>query len=295
MVLRKIAYLILMLAIISCGSSKNVVRTKTTSPKTQTTVVKKSLPKKIAPKQPIAKVVVKPKEVEKEVSISSSEELVATSKITTTTERVLAYIDSFKDVAKSNMKSHGIPASIKLAQGILESGAGVGRLSTIANNHFGIKCHKGWTGESVTHDDDAAQECFRKYNDPADSYRDHSLFLTSRSWYNGLFKLDKGDYVSWSKGLKAAGYATDPKYPEKLIGIIERYQLYQYDNEVLNRTFVPKTTTDVLNIEEGDYVIQQGDTLYSLSKKFNLSVYELQKMNNLSNNTISIGQKIKTK
>jgi flagellum-specific peptidoglycan hydrolase FlgJ len=192
------------------------------------------------------------------------------------------------------MKKHGVPASITLAQGVLESGAGKGRLSTIANNHFGIKCHKGWTGESVKHDDDASQECFRKYNDPVDSYKDHSLFLTSRSWYNSLFKLDKGDYVSWAKGLKAAGYATDPKYPNKLIAIIERYELYKYDDEVLNRETKTKTKINPEEVEN-IYVIQQGDTLYSLSKKLNLTVEDIKKINDMRDNNLSIGQKLKIK
>ncbi|MEQ3661540.1 MAG: glucosaminidase domain-containing protein, partial [Flavobacterium sp.] len=223
-----------------------------------------------------------------------SEELVATSKVSTTTDDVRLYIDSFKEVAKFNMKEHGIPASITLAQGVLESGAGKGRLSTIANNHFGIKCHTGWTGESVSHDDDAAQECFRKYSDPSESYKDHSLFLTSRSRYNSLFKLDKGDYKSWAKGLKAAGYATDPKYPDKLIGIIERYQLYEYDNEVLNRDyqFQPEI---IKENNEFFHIVQKGDTLYSLSRKYDLTVEDLKKLNNMNDNALSIDQKIKIK
>ena len=118
---------------------------------------------------------------------------------------------------------YGIPASITLAQGILESGAGRSALSKKSNNHFGIKCHKGWTGQRVFHDDDELQECFRKYKDPKYSFRDHSLFLTQRSRYEGLFAYKKNDYKSWAKGLRKAGYATDPKYPQKLINIIETY------------------------------------------------------------------------
>lgn len=228
-----------------------------------------------------------------------NEELEATSKVSVTYSNVNSYIDSFKDVAKLNMKEYGIPASIILAQGILESGAGNGRLSKEANNHFGIKCHKEWNGPSITHDDDAAQECFRKYDDPSESYRDHSLFLTSRSRYNKLFELDKGDFEGWAKGLKAAGYATDPKYPSKLIGIINRYQLDQYDKEVLNGKTVDKEYKNNNNQEadsiEALYTIQQGDTLYSLSKKFNLTVDELKKINGLKDNSLSIGQKIRIK
>ena len=121
------------------------------------------------------------------------------------------------------------------------------------------------------------------------------MFLTSRSRYATLFKLDKGDYQSWASGLKAAGYATDVKYPDKLIGLIERFELYKYDNEVLGRNYVPVKKDPELEISEGYYTIQQGDTLYSLSKKFNQTVEDLKKMNNLVDNTISIGQKIKIK
>ena len=126
------------------------------------------------------------------------------------------YLALFSVVAQEEMRLYSIPASITLAQGILESNSGRGRLSVEANNHFGIKCHD-WTGARIYHDDDSLQECFRKYNDAKYSYRDHSLFLTTRSRYSKLFDLDKDDYKAWAKGLKAAGYATDSKYPHKLI------------------------------------------------------------------------------
>jgi flagellum-specific peptidoglycan hydrolase FlgJ len=280
--------LFVVLLAISCGTKKPTVKTVA---KPRTVVTKNpitSVPSKTT--NPITKDE-KTKESEKREEL---EELEATSKISITKDNVQIYIDNFQEIAKHNMKVHGVPASITLAQGVLESGAGKGRLSTIANNHFGIKCHKGWTGESVKHDDDAAQECFRKYDDPADSYKDHSLFLTSRPWYNPLFKLDKGDYIAWAKGLKTSGYATDPKYPEKLIGIIERYQLYKYDDEVLNRTTASKTKMIIEN-KEDMYTVQQGDTLYSLSKKLNLSVEDIKKMNDMRDNNLSIGQKIKIK
>jgi len=288
MMFKKILFLVFTILLVSCSSKKPVVRTVNKNP-TNTNRTTKT--------KPITKENTKPKTEIKTVQseeTNSSEELVATSKVSTTTDDVRLYIDSFKDVAKYNMKNHGIPASITLAQGVLESGAGKGRLSTIANNHFGIKCHTGWTGESVSHDDDAAQECFRKYQDPSESYRDHSLFLTSRSRYDGLFKLDKGDYKSWAKGLKAAGYATDPKYPDKLIGIIERYQLYEYDNEVLDRNYKANVAVVAENTENY-HIIQKGDTLYSLSKKYNLTVEDLKKMNNMNDNSLSIDQKIKIK
>lgn len=285
---KKILFLVFTILLVSCSSKKPVVRTVNKNPtNTNRTTKTKSITKEnTKPKTEI-------KTVQSEET-NSSEELVATSKVSTTTDDVRLYINSFKDVAKYNMKNHGIPASITLAQGVLESGAGKGRLSTIANNHFGIKCHTGWTGESVSHDDDAAQECFRKYQDPSESYRDHSLFLTSRSRYDGLFKLDKGDYKSWAKGLKAAGYATDPKYPDKLIGIIERYQLYEYDNEVLDRNYKANVAVVAENTENY-HIIQKGDTLYSLSKKYNLTVEDLKKMNNMNDNSLSIDQKIKIK
>jgi flagellum-specific peptidoglycan hydrolase FlgJ len=290
MMFKKILFLVVTILIVSCSSKKPVVRTvsKNTTKTTRTVTTTK---------KPISKEVSKPSIETKNTPSkenNSSEELIATSKVSTTTDDVKLYILSFKDVAKHNMKEHGVPASITLAQGVLESGAGKGRLCTIANNHFGIKCHTGWTGESVSHDDDAAQECFRKYNDPSESYRDHSLFLTSRSRYNGLFKLDKGDYKSWAKGLKAAGYATDPKYPDKLIGIIERYELYQYDNEVLSRNFIPDNKVDVQNLEDY-HTVQKGDTLYSLSKRYNLTVEDIKKLNNMSDNSLSIDQKIRIK
>lgn len=202
-------------------------------------------------------------------------------------ERVANYINQYSGIAKDEMLQYGIPASITLAQGILESGAGAGELTVKANNHFGIKCHKGWEGATVYHDDDERGECFRKYNDPRYSYRDHSLFLTQRSRYQDLFKLKKDDYIGWAKGLKKAGYATDPKYPDKLIGIIERYDLAAYDREVLGKKSDPKNK-DVSTIET--YSVRPGDTLYSISRRFNLSVETLKQYNGLTDNTISVGQ-----
>ena len=139
------------------------------------------------------------------------------------------YIETYKDIAMKEMKDHGIPASITLAQGIIESGAGNSALAREAKNHFGIKCHKGWTGKTYTMDDDAKDECFRKYKKAEDSYRDHSEFLTSRPRYADLFKLDVMDYEGWAKGLKAAGYATNPSYATALINRINMNQLYLYD------------------------------------------------------------------
>ena len=291
----RLALFLLALLVVSCTSSRPVVRT-TSKPKVTTKKQPVAQTKTTTAKKPV----VTTSSTKSETTVSkpktdSEVSLVATSNVKTYAEEIQFYVDNFKEIAKNNMKTHGIPASITLAQGILESGAGKGKLALSANNHFGIKCHKEWTGDSVKHDDDAAQECFRKYEDPAESYRDHSLFLTSRPRYSSLFKLDKGDYESWAKGLKSAGYATDVKYPEKLIGLIERFELYKYDNEVLSRDFKPVKKEVILAQGGNYYTIQQGDTLYSLSKRFNLTVDDLKKLNNMSDNAISIGQQIKIK
>ncbi len=139
------------------------------------------------------------------------------------------YIDRYSALAVEEMLRSGVPASITLAQGILESGSGLSRLATEGNNHFGIKCHKGWTGRSMREDDDARNECFRVYDSAAESFRDHSDFLRYRDRYKFLFDLDRTDYKGWAYGLKQAGYATDPKYPSKLIKYIEEYNLYRFD------------------------------------------------------------------
>ena len=139
------------------------------------------------------------------------------------------YIETYKDIAMKEMKDHKIPASITLAQGIIESGAGNSALAREAKNHFGIKCHKGWTGKTYTMDDDEKDECFRKYKKAEDSYRDHSDFLVGRPRYADLFKLDIMDYEGWAKGLKAAGYATSPTYATALINRIRMNKLYLYD------------------------------------------------------------------
>ena len=144
-------------------------------------------------------------------------------------DQIKLYIKKYAPAATKNMRFYKIPASITLAQGILESGHGQSTLAKKANNHFGIKCHKGWKGKSISHDDDAKDECFRSYKNPLRSYKDHSLFLVERDRYSSLFKLNRKDYESWALGLKAAGYATDPKYAEKLISLIERFKLNRFD------------------------------------------------------------------
>ena len=145
------------------------------------------------------------------------------------------YIETYKDIAMKEMKEHKIPASITLAQGIIESGAGNSALAREAKNHFGIKCHKGWTGKTYTMDDDEKDECFRKYKNAEDSYRDHSEFLTGRPRYADLFKLDIMDYEGWAKGLKAAGYATSPTYATALINRIKTNKLYLYDQLAMGK------------------------------------------------------------
>lgn len=197
----------------------------------------------------------------------------------------LEYIQQYHRLAVDQMKDHHIPASITLAQGLLESGAGRSELARRSNNHFGIKCGGDWRGRTVRHDDDAHQECFRAYKDPRDSYEDHSLFL-KRSRYATLFKLDITDYRSWARELKRAGYATDPSYANRLITIIEDYELYRYDTrpgrfikEVEDTHYVH--TIGIAN--DIAYVIaQDGDTFQSLSKELGISARKLIKYNELS-------------
>lgn len=140
------------------------------------------------------------------------------------------YIERYADMAIEQQEAYGIPASITLAQGLLESAAGRSTLASEGNNHFGIKCHSTWTGATMLRDDDAPDECFRVYDSPLQSFIDHSKFLQGRR-YKPLFELDPSDYEAWARGLKECGYATDPKYAERLITIIERYTLYNYDTD----------------------------------------------------------------
>jgi len=287
----------------------------------------------------------------------------------------VTYIEDFKGVAVEEMNKYGIPASITLAQGIIESGSGNSSLARFANNHFGIKCTSDWKGKGYYKDDDKKDDCFRVYKDARESYRDHSEFL-KRKRYSALFELDKNDYKNWAFGLKAAGYATNPKYPDMLINIIDKYKLYQYDQpetetEKLNREdkvfteinanipqekkkFTPvetppskqvlktpdtlKLSAPVVNndippapvyvpssragsavkagVTQGDstpvtapatspvltatlpmpadktYTVQKGDTLYNISKRFNVAVDEIKVLNSLSDAAIKIGQKL---
>ncbi len=217
----------------------------------------------------------------------------------TTINNTQDYVNKFAPIAIREMHKYKIPASITLAQGILESGSGRSPLAIRSNNHFGIKCHKGWKGKSVTHDDDEIAECFRKYKYPETSYEDHSQFLTSRKRYAGLFRLKTTDYKNWAYGLKKAGYATDRKYPVKLISLIRKYNLHQYDYvtpkqlELGAYGKVPTETRSESKAQKNYHTVVKGDTLYSIARKYNTSVASIKKANGLRSNTISIGQQLK--
>lgn len=273
-------YIIVLIAltVLSCGPKKGIV-TKRKSPSTTT---KKT-------------VVVKENKEDRPVVVTKKPVVTNNG----TRNAVEIYIDLYAHIAKDNMRNHKIPASITLAQGILESGSGKGRLAVKANNHFGIKCH-GWKGAKIYHDDDRSQECFRKYKKVEKSYEDHSEFLTGRSRYGNLFKLKPDDYKGWAKGLRAAGYATDRKYPQKLISLIERYQLYKYDDEVLGgvttTTKKPRSSTTIIEgkkkADSKKHVVTQGDTLYSLSRLYKTTVEAIKAENNLKSNSLTIGQQL---
>lgn len=301
---KKILLLFTLLTLIGCTATKPVIVTTKKAPLKLKKEVVRTVRKTntITPNRTKSSASIP---IKAEPKRNDTETIVSTSRTVVTNDVVRVYISQYKDVAMGNMRNYGIPASIILAQGILESGAGRGDLAMNANNHFGIKCHVGWTGDSVKHDDDAAQECFRKYDNPSESFKDHAVFLTGRSRYAKLFGFSKGDYKAWARGLRTAGYATDPKYPDKLISYIERYNLYQYDNQVLDVNYVSneKQLVEELTIEArnpvntslASYIVQKGDTLYSLSKKFEVRVEDLKQKNNLSDNTLSIGQKLVVK
>jgi flagellum-specific peptidoglycan hydrolase FlgJ len=219
----------------------------------------------------------------------------------------LAYIKKYAPLAVREMHVYKIPASITLAQGILESGNGRSGLASKSKNHFGIKCHRGWKGARVYHDDDEKGECFRKYAYVENSYSDHSKFLYGRKRYAFLFKLNKMKYKSWAKGLKKAGYATDRKYPKKLIKIIEDYKLHEFDKirkKELKKSKRRRTATQVSvvtsskkkpKLKSGYHQVRKGDTLYSIARKYNIAVGDLKKMNGLKSNAISIGQRLRLK
>jgi flagellum-specific peptidoglycan hydrolase FlgJ len=253
----------LVFSLCSCGSSRKVVIQETQT------------------KQNIKEA---PKVLEKKKTITFPQ------KTLNTQEKINQYIDQFAPIAQQEMKSYGIPASITLAQGLLESGMGYGRLAIEGNNHFGIKCHKEWNGKRIYHDDDKKGECFRVYKNPAISYRDHSLFLRERNRYEFLFDFKTDDYKSWAKGLKKAGYATDPKYPDKLISLIERFDLTRFDNKKSKN----RDTKYLKKISKKNkiHTVVKGDTLYSVSKKYNVPLDEIIQLNKIKDQTIYLGQSI---
>lgn len=191
------------------------------------------------------------------------------------------YVQQYKDLAIEQMKKYNIPASITLAQALLESGAGQSTLARESNNHFGIKCHN-WAGKKVYHDDDASDDCFRVYKSVRDSYEDHSIFLSTSQRYRSLFNLKRTDYVGWAQGLKLAGYATNPSYADRLINIIEAYNLDQYD--VARGTYtVLSTGSHQPHLANGlVYVVtRKGDTVKLIADEFGLSVNRLLRYNDL--------------
>jgi LysM repeat protein len=199
------------------------------------------------------------------------------------------YIDQYKDIAIQEMHRWKIPASITLAQGLYESGAGRSELARKGNNHFGIKCN-GWTGRKVYHDDDERNECFRSYDSPYDSYEDHSRFLASGQRYRSLFNLSITDYKGWAKGLKAAGYATNPQYASKLIEIIQLYKLYEYDTAKGADKFMVQHSKDhrvdgqelhPIKIFNKNYylIARRGDSFASIAEEVGISARKLAKYN----------------
>ena len=285
MKLKFFLYCFFLLLTVSCGSRKNVNK----SNKKLEVVLNESKPKKLPPvnQEKLTKALVR-----------SNPKL---------NKYTLAYIKKYAPIAVQEMHLNRIPASITLAQGILESGKGRSELALKSNNHFGIKCHTQWKGERVYHDDDEKGECFRKYQFVETSYVDHSAFLTKRKRYAFLFSYGVKDYKKWARGLKKAGYATDKQYPNKLIKIIENYKLYQFDNVKKKDFKVSKTFTKTYTDEEAKedvaskyldekyYEVKKGDTLYSIARKFKTSADVIKEINDLNNNTISIGQKLLTR
>lgn len=227
------------------------------------------------------------------------------------------YIKIYKDIAISEMKRSGVPASITLAQGMLESDNGNSTLATKANNHFGIKCHRDWTGRTYTHDDDRPNECFRRYRNAKESFRDHSDFLTKHNRYAFLFELEITDYKNWAKGLKKAGYATNRQYDKLLITIIEANGLYVFDSKKYkqphpsNVDIIAETPKERLSNQEEenvinpfnnnvrtynriDYVIaDEGDTYESIADNHELRAWQLYKYNEVEEGTEIIpGQRV---
>jgi len=209
------------------------------------------------------------------------------------------YIETYKDDAIREMQKYGVPASITLAQGILESSDGNSPLAVYARNHFGVKCHNNWKGETMHLDDDKKNECFRKYETVYESYRDHSEFLQTRSHYEFLFDLKITDYKGWAKGLKKAGYATNPKYADLLIQIIEENNLDQYDRyaKVPPKKLTKQRSSDVLASTSASRIIKlhnkikyirvkEGDTFYRITKDYNMNLWQIYKYNDLNKSDV---------
>ncbi len=202
------------------------------------------------------------------------------------------YIDRYKEIAVFEMMESGIPASITLAQGILESSSGNSRLAREGNNHFGIKCHDDWHGPHLYMDDDAKNECFRKYESPEASFRDHTLFLSTRERYAFLFKLDPGDYKAWARGLKKAGYATNPRYADILIDLIDRYELYRFDNgiPVDTQIIAGNDSFPVYPAHHNIFMVNRIKTVYlfpnesldDIARLFDLKTSRLERYNEVS-------------
>ncbi|MBP5318673.1 MAG: glucosaminidase domain-containing protein [Paludibacteraceae bacterium] len=204
------------------------------------------------------------------------------------------YINRYSAIAVREMADFGIPASITLAQGLLESAAGTSDLAVKANNHFGIKCHNDWTGATMHHDDDRNQECFRKYDNAEESFVDHSQFLKSKARYAFLFEYDRTDYKSWAKGLKQAGYATDPNYATRLIDLIEKYDLHRFDT---GAAAVPAASSAKPSATEADYdgprrnssglkyvLARKNDSYYAIGKRYHIPFNLIYRYNDVDKN-----------
>jgi flagellum-specific peptidoglycan hydrolase FlgJ len=274
----KIVFSILfLLALSNCGAKKSVVHKKNTGVAIQES---------------------KPKDLPSVNEVKFIRKLA--KKYPRLNKETLGYIKKYAPIAVKEMHEYKIPASITLAQGILESGKGKSELALKSNNHFGIKCHRKWTGERVYHDDDEKGECFRKYRYPETSYNDHSLFLTQRKRYAFLFDYNIKNYKKWAYGLRKAGYATDRKYPMKLLKIIKDYHLYEFDNFIKRNNTkrfkevkqLESSEKQLLKLKQNSYEVKKGDTLYSISRMFSISVQSLKAINNLKDNTLAIGQKL---
>ena len=259
---------LLLLMLSNCGSSKKTVRGKV----------------KVVHKQKGVKIENLP-DVNENAHIERLEE--GSKRLN---EFSLEYIKKYAAIAVREMHLHSIPASITLAQGVLESGSGRSELAYKSNNHFGIKCHQEWDGKRLYHDDDEKGECFRVYDDPINSFRDHSLFLKERTRYAFLFDIKTDHYKAWAKGLKKAGYATDPSYPDKLISLIERFDLTQFDLKMREINLVKSGSSQ--SNKTTVHTVKKGDTLYSVSKKYNVTVERIMELNKIQDQTIYLGQSL---